>query len=154
MLETIGFTMIFVGVSLIIISLVLTVVWKVPSLIDELSGRKAKRQIERMKKLNIASSSLSDMNTAEFYKSMRNDEPILMGVDDLFNDRLSSGSELNKLVNNPNKVGIKKSEVVKGNYSRNGNVSEEAATDMFDVEVEQPIKKAYRIQIVEEQSSI
>lgn len=58
------------GVLLFILSLVLIFVLKIPELIDELSGNKAKRQIKRLKELNSATSSLDSMATKDIYGSV------------------------------------------------------------------------------------
>lgn len=145
MLVTIGYTMLAIGFILIVLSLVFTVVWKVPSLIDELSGRKAKRQIERMRKLNIASSNLTGMDTAEFYRSMSEENLVINRVKT--NDRNSvDSSELSKLVDNPYNVSTDNKVVVqKDDYCE----SDDIVTDLFD-----GVVKGYNIKIVEEQSSL
>ena len=145
MLVTIGYTMLAIGFILIVLSLVFTVVWKVPSLIDELSGRKAKRQIERMRKLNIASSNLTGMDTAEFYRSMSEGNLVINRVKT--NDRNSvDSSELSKLVDNPYNVSTDNKVVVqKDDYCE----SDDIVTDLFD-----EVVKGYNIKIVEEQSSL
>lgn len=145
MLVTIGYTMLSIGFILIVLSLVFTVVWKVPSLIDELSGRKAKRQIERMRKLNIASSNLTGMDTAEFYRSMSEGNLVINRVKT--NDRNSvDSSELSKLVDNPYNVSTDNKVVMqKDVYCE----SDDIVTDLFD-----EVVKGYNIKIVEEQSSL
>lgn len=145
MLVTIGYTMLAIGFILIVLSLVFTVVWKVPSLIDELSGRKAKRQIERMRKLNIASSNLTGMDTAEFYRSMSEGNLVINRVKT--NDRNSvDSSELSKLVDNPYNVSTDNKVIVqKDDYCE----SDDIVTDLFD-----EVVKGYNIKIVEEQSSL
>ena len=145
MLVTIGYTMLAIGFILIVLSLVFTVVWKVPSLIDELSGRKAKRQIERMRKLNIASSNLTGMDTAEFYRSMSEGNLVINRVKT--NDRNSvDSSELSKLFDNPYNVSTDNKVVMqKDVYCE----SDDIVTDLFD-----EVVKGYNIKIVEEQSSL
>lgn len=145
MLVTIGYTMLAIGFILIVLSLVFTVVWKVPSLIDELSGRKAKRQIERMRKLNIASSNLTGMDTAEFYRSMSEENLVINRVKT--NNRNSvDSSELSKLVDNPYNVSTDNKVVMqKDVYCE----SDDIVTDLFD-----EVVKGYNIKIVEEQSSL
>lgn len=145
MLVTIGYTMLAIGFILIVLSLVFTVIWKVPSLIDELSGRKAKRQIERMRKLNIASSNLTGMDTAEFYRSMSEENIVVNRVK--ANDRNSiDSSELSKLVDNPYNVSSDNKVIVqKNDYCE----SDDIVTDLFD-----EVVKGYNIKIVEEQSSL
>lgn len=68
-MRTVGFIMLGVGVLLFVTSLVLMVVFKVPELIDELSGRKAKRQIKRLKELNEGTGAIGGMATEDFYMS-------------------------------------------------------------------------------------
>lgn len=60
-------TMVIVGVLLLILAIVLTLVFNVPSLLDELSGRKAKRQIKRLKEANIGTGALEGMGTDDVY---------------------------------------------------------------------------------------
>ena len=148
MLSTIGYSLICLGFLLIISSLVLMVVWKIPSLIDELSGRKAKRQIDRMKKLNIASSSLNITDTAEFYKSMNGQSDFSLSI----NDSFGNGSELSKLVDNPYGTvgGLSKPE--KEVPKKPENFFSDGATEM--IEFDEVPKKGLNIQIIVEQSSI
>ena len=68
-MRTVGFIILGVGVLLFVTSLVLMVVFKVPELIDELSGRKAKRQIKRLKELNKGTGAIEGMATEDFYMS-------------------------------------------------------------------------------------
>lgn len=68
-MRTVGFIILGVGVLLFVTSLVLMVVFKVPELIDELSGRKAKRQIKRLKELNKGTGAVEGMATEDFYMS-------------------------------------------------------------------------------------
>lgn len=70
MLFSIFVAMMSAGVLLFILSLVLIFVLKIPELIDELSGNKAKRQIKRLKELNSATSSLDSMATKDIYGSV------------------------------------------------------------------------------------
>ena len=74
MLRTIGFIMLGGGILLFVISLVLMVVFKVPELIDELSGRKAKRQIKRLREINEGTGSIEGMDTSDFYMLQDKDQ--------------------------------------------------------------------------------
>lgn len=60
--------MLIVGAIGIFISLLLAFLWKIPDLLDELSGRKAKRQITRMKELNIGTGGIEGITTNELYE--------------------------------------------------------------------------------------
>jgi hypothetical protein len=132
MLLTIGFVMLLVGVLLILLSLILMVVWKVPSLIDELSGRKAKRQIERMRKLNVATSGLTNMDTNEFYRSMV--------------DASYSSNTVGSMLDNPYNV---MSERVVSSTAGNSS-SDDIATDLFD----NSEQKGHSIKVLIEQTSL
>lgn len=149
MFETIGYSMLALGASLIVLALIFTVVWRVPSLIDELSGRKAKRQIERMKKLNIASSNLNGMDTSEFYKSMRSGYSIPEEGNIPSTMRINGGSELSKLVDDPNIVGVSKKS--KKHNADVVVVDEEAGTAFCE---DNGIPKKLKIRVISEQSSI
>lgn len=67
MLRYIGFALVGSGVLLIVVSIVLTFVLNVPAMLDELSGRKAKRQIKRLKELNVGTGSFDTMSTSGLY---------------------------------------------------------------------------------------
>lgn len=67
MLRYIGFALIGSGVLLIVISIVLIFVLNVPAMLDELSGRKAKRQIKRLKELNVGTGSFDTVSTSGLY---------------------------------------------------------------------------------------
>lgn len=70
MLRDIGIIMLCAGVILLAISLILIFVLKIPELLDELSGRKAKRQIKRLKELNVGTGSLEGMATDDVYMAI------------------------------------------------------------------------------------
>lgn len=69
MYRTIWFIMLGSGGTLFTLSIILFFVFNVPELLDELSGRKAKRQIKRLKKLS-QSADISDMSTEDIYSSV------------------------------------------------------------------------------------
>lgn len=95
MLNVVGYGMLIIGGIIIIVSLIMMIVWKVPSIIDELSGRKAKRQVARMKKLGSnyksKSSSSEDLSGVTYSKNIG-----LKGNTPDF-----EGKDLSSLVNNP-----------------------------------------------------
>lgn len=62
--------MLFLGIFLFALSIILIFVFKVPDLLDELSGRKAKRQIKRLKELNIGTGAIEEMGTDDVYLSV------------------------------------------------------------------------------------
>ena len=70
MLRDVGIVMLCIGVLLLVISLILIFALKIPDLLDELSGRKAKRQIKRLKELNVGTGSLGEVATEDVYQSI------------------------------------------------------------------------------------
>ena len=60
--------MLIAGAIGVFVSILLAFLWKVPDLLDELSGRKAKRQITRMKELNIGTGGIEGISTNELYE--------------------------------------------------------------------------------------
>lgn len=67
MLEILWLGMLITGFALLLLSVLLIFIWRIPELVDELSGRKAKRQIKRLKELNIGTGSLDNMSTNDIY---------------------------------------------------------------------------------------
>lgn len=67
MLKTIWFCMLIVGFLLLIVSIILVFLLHIPDLLDELSGMKAKRQIRRLRELNIGTGSFDNLSTNEIY---------------------------------------------------------------------------------------
>ena len=64
--------MVIVGVLGISVSILLTFLWKIPDLLDELSGKKAKRQIKRLRELNIGTGGFEGISTNELYEMINN----------------------------------------------------------------------------------
>lgn len=62
--------MIISGLSGFFISLILMVAWRVPDLMDEISGRKAKRQIKHLREANIGTGAFDSMSTNDIYEVM------------------------------------------------------------------------------------
>ena len=125
MFQTIGFSMLALSIILLVLALVLAVVWHIPSLMDELSGRKARRQIDRMRKLNLVSSNFSVTDTSEFYKSMNGGDLVPRGV---YRDK-NATSKLGKMVDDPyHSISSEKD----GNEGDIGNASEDVIRDFED----------------------
>jgi len=70
MLRDIWILMILVGFICLALSVVLFFIWKIPEVIDELSGRKAKRQIQAMRNFNSSTDSLDRFPTGDVYKNI------------------------------------------------------------------------------------
>ena len=95
-------------------SILLVFLWDVPSLIDELSGRKAKRQIKMLHELNSSTSTFDKLSTNDIYSS------------------ISSGTLLNEELNN-----IGKDEVKGYDNSKPLEDIEEISTSFIGSEVEE-----------------
>lgn len=113
------YALLFAGILLILVALVLTVVWNIPSVIDEISGRKAKRQISRMRSIRQSTRDLEDVVTGDFYLSMSNGGT--------YADTHSSGSfeGLGAMVDNPYDAVLEKTGVapnMKNNTGENKRV--------------------------------
>ena len=65
MSNTIWVAFLIMGVLLFIISLFMMLYWKVFSLLDEISGRKAKRQIAKLREYNNSTGDMSSVSTGD-----------------------------------------------------------------------------------------
>lgn len=70
MLRTIWILMLLIALLLFLLSIILLFVWRVPELMDELSGRKAKRQIQRLHELNVGTGTFDKLSTNEIYSGI------------------------------------------------------------------------------------
>lgn len=62
--------MLLTALLLFLLSIILLFVWRVPELMDELSGRKAKRQIQRLHELNVGTGTFDKLSTNEIYSGI------------------------------------------------------------------------------------
>lgn len=65
MLGTIWVILLIVGVCLLVASLFMALYWRVLSLIDEISGKKAKRQIAKLREYNSTTGEMTAISTGE-----------------------------------------------------------------------------------------
>lgn len=122
MLTIIGICMLIVGAVGVFISLLLAFLWKIPDLLDELSGRKAKRQITRMKELNIGTGGIEGITTNELYEMINASGNLVWGSlgtrsqnleeDDEKKERVEVATPVNKVVENVSEVSEKSNEKV------------------------------------------
>lgn len=70
MYKEIWLVMISCGIILLLIALLLSFIWGIPGLIDEISGRKAKRRIKMMRELNYNTGTIDRLNTNEIYSGI------------------------------------------------------------------------------------
>lgn len=114
--------MLIVGAVGVFISLLLAFLWKIPDLLDELSGRKAKRQITRMKELNIGTGGIEGITTNELYEMINASGNLVWGSlgtrsqnleeDDEKKERVEVATPVNKVVENVSEVSEKSNEKV------------------------------------------
>lgn len=141
MLRYIGFALVGSGVLLIVISIVLIFVLNVPAMLDELSGRKAKRQIKRLKELNVGTGSFDTMSTSGLYNvSTGTQNDVVSDEDDDFDvkDNFVSPTETNdSAVNNSstsNESVIETPKEVEDEDSVSTNYFPETGNDSTDLE--------------------
>ena len=70
MLWYVWLIMLITGSVEFFISIILLFVFHVPDLLDELSGRKARRQIKRLRELNLGTGALEGIATEDVYSSL------------------------------------------------------------------------------------
>lgn len=65
------------GLSLLVLSAILYITWNIPDAIDELSGKKRKRQIEKLQKASMAIGATGVVaSTTQMFKDSEEDEEI------------------------------------------------------------------------------
>lgn len=114
--------MLIVGAVGVFIALLLAFLWKIPDLLDELSGRKAKRQITRMKELNIGTGGIEGITTNELYEMINASGNLVWGSlgtrsqnledDEKEEERVEVATPVNRVVENVSDVPEKGSEKV------------------------------------------
>lgn len=159
MLWNIGMVMLILGVILLVVSLILVFTLKIPDLLDELSGKKAKRQIKRLKELNIGTGSLEGVTTDEFYMSLSSSGHLL-SEDYLFDNKFKNNKQ-EELRPVKEEDRYNEEEDSKTQYmgidseedSPTGFIQDDDVTGMLD-EVNDFIHTKHVISIIEEQSSL
>lgn len=75
--------MFVVGLLGILVSLILMFVWRVPDLIDEISCRKAKRQIKRLREINQGLSGMSSLSSSDVNDVINNSGTLVWNNPDI-----------------------------------------------------------------------
>lgn len=70
MWKEIWIIMIVVGSLLFTVGVILMYIWDIPSLVDELSGKKAKRQIKMLHDMNSSTGTFDKLSTNEIYSTI------------------------------------------------------------------------------------
>ncbi len=155
MLWDIGLAMLIVGILLLVISLILVFALKIPDLLDELSGRKAKRQIKRLKELNIGSGSLEGIATDDFYSSLSSGNLLFEEYKAVSDGIKSVTEEEEELVSNVDSQedDSKTQFMDESEDMATGFIGDEDVTGILQ-DVSECIENRHEISIIEEQSSI
>lgn len=161
-MTTLWMGMLLSGILLFLLTMTLFVVWKVPNLIDELSGRKARRQINRMKQLNISTDSLSRMSTGDFYRLSGGGSEWRHVSGDLGSQELKpeTVTDVNKMLDNPYEAVYKETGVVpnlKRNIERGVITRKEEEVSEDDTDTapfEEPTAGSVEIKILQEKTSL
>lgn len=146
MLWNIGIIMVILGIILLVVSLILVFTLKIPDLLDELSGKKAKRQIKRLKELNIGTGSLEGVTTDEFYMSLSSSGQLL-------SEEYLYGNNTKKKEDNSVEENSKTKYMECTEDSPTGYIQDDDVTGMLE-EVKDFIHTKHDISIIEEQSSL
>ena len=149
--------MLFLGIFLFALSIILIFVFKVPDLLDELSGRKAKRQIKRLKELNIGTGAIEEMGTDDVYLSVSSGN--LLGEE--ISKKVSSvKQDLNPTLTDEDEEDIATTEMSEENKTDFMDEEEvitefidEDATDILQ-DIQDFCESRHIIEIVEEQTSL
>lgn len=172
MLHTIWLVMIITGCSLLVLAIILTFALKIPEVADELSGRKAKRQIQKLKELNQGTGALDNLGTDEVYSAMSSGSLLstelakLENSADIEQPKLMSTSERVKMVvetDDENPTTAMDEDDVPTGFVQSGDVEDDdIGTTLMDdlvmnnimVSEDTHIETTSGIKIIEEQSSI
>lgn len=141
MLRYIGFALIGSGVLLIVISIVLIFVLNVPAMLDELSGRKAKRQIKRLKELNVGTGSFDTISTSGLYNvstgtqtNMSTDEEDDFDVKDNFVSPTETNDSVVNNISTSSESVVETPKEVEDEDSVSTNYFQETGNDSADLE--------------------
>lgn len=119
------------GFLLLSLAIVLTFLLHIPDLLDELSGRKAKRQIKRLKELNLGTGALDRTGaTDDFYQSISSGSLL---AEDIVQVEQSISMPVEKVTKSPIKVKQVFSEF---QYNQNEDDNDIGTTDMSGDELE------------------
>lgn len=160
MLDTLWLILLITGILLFIVSLFMMLYWKVFNLIDEISGRKAKRQIAKLREYNSSTGEMTSVSTGEL-------ELMMAGGGSLLDETVTKVDpgerSLKDMIDDPygsvGKGAVKKSAVIKPKrepkeepHKQSYTVDEEV-TGLFE-DIAEEIKSKKSIIILDEQSSI
>lgn len=147
MFREVWLIMLVVSFILLVVAILLTFLWDIINVIDELSGRKAKRQIKMLHELNSSTSNFDRLSTNDIYSGM------------------SSGTFVSSGVLGGSSVSVSRDEGIDDveestSFLDGGEVIDDDSTSFLDCSsggsdvVVEGVSRDYNIVIIEEQSSL
>lgn len=117
MLHVVWLGMLILGFALLLLSLVLAYIFNIFELADELSGRKAKRQIKKLREMNVGTGGLEGVSTRDVYSSATSGS--LMSISNILeNEEPSMSIESGDVSDDSEDIGT--------NYMQNNEVKKES----------------------------
>lgn len=161
--------LLILGIICIVVALILMCVFRVPDLIDELSGRKAKRQIKKLKELNVNTTGGLDLATEDILSAPVDMDKVITPdilVDKRISDKIS-GKNTTVESNNESHTISKKveiSEIENDSNKSEGTTNTEQDTSELSTEyleetsfmsdIEDYKESISEIELIEEQTSL
>lgn len=154
MLETLSIVLLVGGIFCFILALVLAVNWKILDIFDELSGRKAKRQIESLKKLNSGEEAINNLSTTAFMEAVNSGN--IIPKSEILRDANNKKSkvELSTEVTETESINLEKSNTVSSSNIVVSDVMEVHEEDCITDVLSTPSDFAISINIIEEQTNL
>lgn len=154
MLKSVWVTLLVLGILLFILSLFMMLYWKVFSLIDEISGKKAKRQIAKLREYNNSTGEMTSVSTGDL-------ELLMAGGGSLLDEtvtKVDTGERsLKDMIDDPygsvGKGAVKKQKPTIKPSRRQEYVVDEGVTGLLE-DVAEEIRSRKSVIILDEQSSI
>lgn len=154
MLKSVWVTLLVLGILLFILSLFMMLYWKVFSLIDEISGKKAKRQIAKLREYNNSTGEMTSVSTGDL-------ELLMAGGGSLLDEtvtKVDTGERsLKDMIDDPygsvGKGAVKKHKSTTKPVRRQEYVVDEGVTGLLE-DVAEEIRSRKSVIILDEQSSI
>ena len=160
--------LLILGIICIVVSLVLMCIFRVPDLIDELSGRKAKRQIKKLKELNVNTTGGLDLATEDILSAPVDMDRVVTPdilVDKRISDKISGKSTVE--ANNDSKTISKEVEITEiGSNTEPNSSTEQDKQDTSELNTEYLEETSFmsdiedykesisEIELIEEQTSL
>ena len=157
MLWNVWLGMVIVGVILLITSIILTFILKIPELLDELSGRKEKRQVKRLRDLNVGTGSLDGVATEDVYQVMSSGSLLSDEVNiEVINTKIEKEQEIEDEGKDLPTSNLDYEENKTGYVSEGESTSYIDSSDVTNIlyDIEKYNITKHTVEIIEEQSSI